>query len=123
MECTTASAFLSIDLYVAGFSMSAFSQETDDDHDGFSGVEVTEDHTGSPDLLIDVTSQPLPTAALQIREPGGKQIQSQSTVAFVLGPKIPRNPFPPHTTMRFLAIDKVIFVHTVKEKERRFKCS
>lgn len=49
--------------------MSAFSHKTDDDHDGFSGDEVTEDHTGSPDLLIDVTSQPLPTAALHIRDP------------------------------------------------------
>lgn len=57
--------------------MSAFSHETDDDHDGFSGVEVTEDHTGSPDLLIDVTSQPLPTAALHIREPGKRKIQSE----------------------------------------------
>lgn len=73
MECTTASASLSIDLYVAGFSISAFSHETDDDHDGFSGVEVTEDHTGSPDLLIDVTSQPLPAAALHIREPVNKR--------------------------------------------------
>lgn len=29
-------------------------------------------------------------------------------MSFALGTKIPRNPFPPHTTMRFLAIDKVI---------------
>ena len=54
---------------MTGLSMSAFSHDTDFDHDGGSGDEVTADHVGSPERLIDVTSQPRATADLHIREP------------------------------------------------------
>ena len=53
--------------------MSAFCHLTDLDHGGASGDEVTADHVGSPERLIDVTSHPLPTATLHIRDP---EIQS-----------------------------------------------
>lgn len=49
--------------------MSAFCHDTDDDHGGRWGDDVTLDHTGSPDRLMDTTSQPRPTATLQIRDP------------------------------------------------------
>ena len=49
--------------------MSAFCQLTDLDHGGASGDDVTADHVGSPERLIDVTSHPLPTATLHIRDP------------------------------------------------------
>ena len=49
--------------------MSAFCHLTDFDHGGASGDEVTADHVGSPERLIDVTSHPLPTATLHIRDP------------------------------------------------------
>ena len=49
--------------------MSAFCHDTDVDHGGGSGEDVTDDQDGSPDRLIDVTSQPLATADLQILEP------------------------------------------------------
>ena len=71
VECTTASAPFSKVLYVDGFSMSAFCHETDLDHDGGMDDDVTEDQTGSPDRLKEVTSQPLAAATLHIREPGG----------------------------------------------------
>ena len=50
--------------------MSAFCHETDLDHDGGMGDDVTEDQDGSPDRLKEVTSQPLPAATLHIRDPG-----------------------------------------------------
>lgn len=56
---------------MAGFSISALCHETDFDHVGGVGEEVTEDQTGSPDRLKDVTSQPRPAATLHIRDPGG----------------------------------------------------
>ena len=51
--------------------MSAFAHETEVDHGGGSGEDVTADQVGSPERLMDVTSQPRPTATLHIREPGG----------------------------------------------------
>ena len=41
------------------------------DQDGGVGDDDTDDQTGSPERLRDVTAQPLATADLQIREPGG----------------------------------------------------
>ena len=71
-----------------GLRISPFCQETDLDHGGGSGEDVTEDHVGSPErltwsdlveddltimleppYLIDVTSHPRLTADLHIREP------------------------------------------------------
>lgn len=49
--------------------MSAFCHDTDVDHGGAVGEEDTEDQVGSPERLIDVTSQPRPTATLHIRDP------------------------------------------------------
>ena len=49
--------------------MSAFAHWTEVDHDGGFGEEVTDDQVGSPERLMEVTSQPLPTANLHIREP------------------------------------------------------
>lgn len=69
-----------------GFRMSAFCQETEVDHGGGLGEEVTVDHLGSPDrleacirlyicstvegtYLMEVTSQPRAQAALHMRLP------------------------------------------------------
>jgi hypothetical protein len=49
--------------------MSAFSQETDFDHGGGVGDDVTADHVGSPDLDIEITSKSRATAALHILDP------------------------------------------------------
>lgn len=83
MECTTASAFSNESLYVSGFKMFALFQLTFFDHSGAVCSEETEDHLGSPERLMEVTSQFRATAALQIL--------------------LPRNPFPPHTTIFLLA--------------------
>lgn len=58
--------------------MSAFCHDTDDDHDGRCGDAVTLDQTGSPDRLMETTSQPRPTATLQIRDPGTNRFPSVS---------------------------------------------
>lgn len=79
--------------------MSPFAQVTEVDHAGGFAEEETCDHVGSPErlsmgqircqeyrqyvYLIEVTSQPLATADLQMRDP--------------------RNPLPPATTIFFLA--------------------
>ena len=79
--------------------MSPLAHVTELDHGGGVDIDVTEDHAGSPDrlacaqlhcqswngemlYLMDVTSQPLATADLHIRDP--------------------RKPLPPATTTRFL---------------------
>ena len=49
--------------------MSAFCHDTDLDQGGGSGDDVTDDQLGSPERLIDVTSQPRATADLHILEP------------------------------------------------------
>ena len=51
--------------------MSAFCHLTDVDHGGASGEDVMADQVGSPERLMEVTSQPLPTATLHIRDPKG----------------------------------------------------
>lgn len=63
--------------------MLALFQVTFFDQAGAVWEEVTEDQLGSPERLIEVTSQFLATAALQIL--------------------LPRKPFPPHTTIFRLA--------------------
>lgn len=50
--------------------MSAFFHATEVDHGGALGEDVTADQVGSPERDTDVTSQPLPTATLHIRDPG-----------------------------------------------------
>lgn len=50
--------------------MSAFCHLTDLDHGGALGEDVTADQVGSPERLMEVISQPLPTATLHIRDPG-----------------------------------------------------
>ena len=49
--------------------MSAFAHCTEVDQGGGLGEDVTDDQVGSPEREMEVTSQPLPTATLQIREP------------------------------------------------------
>jgi hypothetical protein len=84
--------------------MSPLAHVTEVDHGGGVEDEVTADHEGSPErletvqtgvkrrirktYLIDVTSQPLATADLQMRDP--------------------RNPFPPATTMLFLTLLDIV---------------
>lgn len=79
--------------------MSPLAQVTDFDQEGGEFSEVTDDHVGSPErlhtvniglqqrveklYLMEVTSQPLVTADLQMRDP--------------------RNPFPPATTIFLFA--------------------
>lgn len=53
--------------------ISALCHLTEDAHDGALGEDVTADQVGSPEREMEVTSQPLPTATLQIRDPGGCQ--------------------------------------------------
>ena len=100
----TKSAPLSKGAYVLGWSMSALSHETLCAHGGGDDDEVTVSHLGSPERLelgvskrvvpcecghrldnhlIEVTSHPLATAYLQIRDP--------------------RKPLPPQTTSLFTA--------------------
>lgn len=49
--------------------MSAFRHLTEVAHGGASGEAVTADQLGSPEREIEVTSQPLPTATLHMRDP------------------------------------------------------
>ena len=49
--------------------MSAFCHLTDEDHGGAFGEDETADQVGSPERLMEVTSQPLLTATLHIRDP------------------------------------------------------
>lgn len=49
--------------------MSAFCQETEVDHGGGLGEDVTADQVGGPEREMEVTVQPRETATLQIREP------------------------------------------------------
>lgn len=83
--------------------MSAFCHRTDFDHGGASGEDVMADQVGSPEREMEVTSQPLLTATLHIREPGVGQYLGSIWVERLLGP---RKPLPPHTTI-FFAISLV----------------
>lgn len=49
--------------------MSAFCHDTDFAQWGAFGEDVMADQVGSPERLMEVTSQPLPTATLHIRDP------------------------------------------------------
>lgn len=51
--------------------MSPLAQVTDDDQDGGSGEDETLDQCGVPERESEVTVQPRPTAARQMRDPGG----------------------------------------------------
>lgn len=82
--------------------MSAFCHETDFDHGGALGEDVMVDQVGSPEREMEVTSQPLPTATLHIREPGDGSV----VLAMWKRVCLPRNPLPPQTTI-FFAIDCV----------------
>jgi hypothetical protein len=94
--------------------MFAFCHRTDLDHSGAVGEEVTEDQVGSPErlaqsvlekkdetrgrgYLMEVTSHPRETAALQMRLPGFCQLQLPT----VGRETVPRKPFPPQTTNFF----------------------
>ena len=89
---------------MAGFSRSAFCHETDLDHGGASGEDVTEAQDGSPERDMDVTSQPRAAAALQMREPGEWLANGDFVLVEERDGGIPRNPLPPATTIFFLAI-------------------
>lgn len=101
--------------------MSAFAHETEVDHGGGSGEEDTDDQVGSPDRLMDVTSQPRPTATLQIREPGWFQLRGCGNRHCK---QLPRNPFPPQTTILFFAIFQVLsrITYNLSENCTRASC-
>lgn len=58
------------------------------------------DQVGSPERLMDVTSQPRPTATLHIRDPRHSSTE-EALRGWISKSFVPRNPLPPQTTIFF----------------------
>ena len=107
---------------MAGWRISAFCHETEVDHGGGAGEEVTADQVGSPEREMEITVQPRETADLQMREPregrdymsaegpgSSRRVQCmmdgiKQRLRWKEASNIPRKPLPPQTTS-FLAAD------------------
>ena len=77
---------------------------TEFDHGGAWGEDVMADQVGSPERLMEVTSQPRPTATLHIRDPGHSFSMTEGgkcDVVWIRKSFVPRNPLPPQTTIFF----------------------
>ena len=77
---------------------------TEVDHGGALGEDVMADQIGSPERLMEVTSQPRPTATLHIRDPRHSfsiTVEGKCDVVWIRMSFVPRNPLPPQTTIFF----------------------
>ena len=77
------------------------------------------DQVGSPERLMEVTSQPRPTATLHIRDPGHGQRRKHSMYGLDPQVFVPRNPLPPQTTIFFAISPTVELVEEERSLESR----